>query len=356
MKIADLAAALGGTLHGDGTLEVVRPVHPADAADGRDVAVAMGASLLPLLAATRARTALVPAGAPIPDGALAAWIEVGRPRYAMHKLNALFEPPPFAPPGIHPTAVVEAGAEIGEGCAIGPFVHVGPGARIGAGTIVMSHVSVGEKATVGRGCLIHAGVRIAHRCTIGDRVIIHQNASIGADGFSFVTPERGSVEAAKATGRVEEGTRNVVIERIASLGGVTIGDDVEIGALTAIDRGTLRDTRIGPGTKIDDLVMIGHNVVVGSNCMLCGQAGIAGSTVIGDRVVLGGRAAVADNLRIGDDVVAAGGAAIGSDVEARQVVIGMPAIPKSEFFSQLRNLKRLKALFSDVAEIRRRLG
>lgn len=356
MKIADLAAAIGGTLHGDGSLEVSRPVHPADAVGPHDVAVAMGAKLLPLLATTRARSALVPAGVPVPDGLLAAWIEVGRPRYAMHKVTGLFEPPPFAPPGVHPTACVEPGAEIGEGCSIGPFVHVGPGARIGAGTILMSHVTIGEKASVGRDCLIHPGVRIAHRCTVGDRVIIHQNASIGADGFSFVTPERGSVEAAKATGRVEETTRNVVIERIASLGGVTIGDDVEIGALTAIDRGTLRDTRIGPGTKIDDLVMIGHNVVVGANCMLCGQAGIAGSTVIGDRVVLGGRAAAADNLTIGDDVVAAGGAAIGSDVEPRQVVMGMPAIPKSEFFSQLRNLRRLKALFADVSDLKRRLG
>jgi len=356
MKIADLAAALGGTLNGDGALEVSRPVHPADAEGERDVAVAMGASLLPLLATTRARAALVPAGAPVPEGLLAAWIEVGRPRYAMHKLNGLFEPPPFAPPGVHPTACVEPGAEIGDGCSIGPFVHVGPGARIGAGTILMSHVSIGERATVGRNCLIHAGARIAHRCTLGDRVIVHQNASIGADGFSFVTPERGSVEAAKATGRVEEGTRNVVIERIASLGGVAVGDDVEIGALTSIDRGTLRDTRIGAGTKIDDLVMIGHNVVVGSNCMLCGQVGIAGSTVVGDRVVLGGKVGVADNLKIGDDVVAAGGSSIGSDIAARQVVMGMPAMPKADFFSQMRNLRRLKSLISDMSDLKRRLG
>jgi UDP-3-O-[3-hydroxymyristoyl] glucosamine N-acyltransferase len=356
MKTAELAAALGGTLHGDGTLEVSRPVHPDDASGPHDVAVAMGASLLPRLATTKARAAVVAAGSPVPEGLLAAWIEVGRPRYVLHKLNGLFEPAPFAPPGIHPSAVVEAGAEIGPGCSIGAFVHVGPGARIGAGTIVMPHASVGERATVGRDCLIHAGARIAHRCTIGDRVIIHQNASIGADGFSFVTPERGSVEAAKATGRVEEGTRNVVIERIASLGAVTVGDDVEIGALTAIDRGTLRDTRIGPGTKIDDLVMIGHNVVIGANSMLCGQVGIAGSTVIGDRVVLGGKVAVADNLTIGDDVVAAGNAAIGSDVAPRQVVIGVPAMSKSEFFSQLRNLRRLKTLFSDVAALKRRLG
>src|SRR5262249_3185698 len=139
---------------------------------------------------------------------------------------------------------------------------------------------------------------------IGERCIVHFNASLGADGFSFVTPQPGSVEQAKAGSGSSVAAANYELVRIASLGGVVIGDDVEIGASSCIDQGTIQPTRIGNGTKIDNHVQIGHNVTIGENCLICGRVGIAGSVTIGDRVVLGGAVGIADHLRIGDDVVA----------------------------------------------------
>jgi UDP-3-O-[3-hydroxymyristoyl] glucosamine N-acyltransferase len=352
MKLEALASLLGGVLHGDGSLEVARPVHPAEARLPTDVAVAMAPALLALLGTTPARAAIVAAGAPVPEGAVAGWVEVGRPRRAMGALTRAFEAPPHAPPGVHPSAVVEAGAEIGEGASVGAFAWVGPGARIGARTVLMPHVTVGAGASVGADGLLHPGVRVGPGCRIGDRAIVHHNASIGADGFSFVTPERGSVEEAKASGTVAEGTRNVAIERIASLAPVVVGDDVEIGAGTCIDRGTLSPTRIGSGTKIDNLVQVGHNVRVGENCMICGQVGIAGSARIGDRVVLAGQVGVADNVVVGDDVVAGAQSGIAVDVPARSVVVGSPAIPKQAAFDQLRLLRRLPRIAADVAALK----
>ncbi|HZH26395.1 MAG TPA: UDP-3-O-(3-hydroxymyristoyl)glucosamine N-acyltransferase [Azospirillaceae bacterium] len=356
MKLKELAARIGGTLTGDGEIEVVRPVHPSDAVGQTDLAMAMQPDLLALLPASKARAAVVAAGADVPPGAVDGYIEVGRPRYAMAHVNNAFQPPPWVEPGVHPSAVVEPGAEIGAGAAIGPFVYVGRGARIGPGCVLYPHVSVGPGAVIGGDSILHAGVRVGAGCRLGQRVIVHHNASIGADGFSFVTPERGSVESARSSGRVEEAALNRQIVRIASLGTVEIGDDVEIGALTAIDRGTLTPTRIGDHTKIDDLVMIGHNVVVGRNCMLCGQVGVAGSTVIGDRVVLAGQVGVADHIRIGDDVVVGASAGVGTDLAPRAVYGGNPAVPHRDYISQVRGVRKLRQLLMDMAEVKRRLG
>jgi UDP-3-O-[3-hydroxymyristoyl] glucosamine N-acyltransferase len=201
--------------------------------------------------------------------------------------------------------------------------------------------------------LFHPGVRIGDRVIVGDRVILHHNASIGADGFSFVTPEPGSVEAAKSTGRVE--ATNTALRRIHSLGAVVLGDDVEVGANSAIDRGTLSDTRIGRHTKIDNLVQIGHNVTVGEMCMLCGQVGIAGSARIGNRVVLAGQVGVGDHIKIGDDAVVAAKSAVGTDVAPRTVVMGIPAVPRDRAIDQLLNIGRLKGLFAEVAALKARL-
>ncbi|HYD30202.1 MAG TPA: UDP-3-O-(3-hydroxymyristoyl)glucosamine N-acyltransferase [Azospirillaceae bacterium] len=354
MKLADLAAALGARFEGDGAMEVTRPVHPAEAEGTADLALAMDKALVPLLETTRAGAAMVAEGAAVPEGRFKGWIVVNRPRFAMAGLTQVFDKPVHAEPGIHPSAFVATDAVIGEGVSIGPFVYVGPKAVVGERTILMPHVTIGAEARVGADCLFHPGARVGERCVIGNRVILHHNASIGGDGFSYVTPEPGSVETAKATGKV--GAINAAICRINSLGAVILDDDVEVGANAAIDRGTISDTRVGRFTKIDNLVQIGHNVQIGQMCMICGHAGIAGSVEIGNRVVLAGRVGVADHVRIGDDAVIAAMSGVGTDVPAKSVMMGYPAIQRSKFFEQFKMLARLPRLFADVAEIKKKLS
>lgn len=353
MKLSEIAAALDARVVGDGSIEIERPVHPADAKTSRDLALAMEPATLELLASSPARAALVRDDSKLPQGALDGYIVVGRPRYAMAQIVDLFPAPPHAEPGIHPSAVIAKDATLGRDVRVGPFCYVGPRASIGDGTTLLSHVTVSAEAKLGRHCLVYPGVRIGERVVIGARAILHHNASIGADGFSFVTPAPGSVETIKTTGEIQATNQEIV--RVGSIGTVILGDDVEIGACTAIDRATVSATRIGRNTKVDDLVMIGHNCVIGENCMLCGQVGIAGSAVIGDRVVLGGRVGVGDHVTIGSDSVIAAGSLVGSRVPPRSLFYGSPALPKDDAVEQYQNLRRLSRLFKDVAELKKRL-
>ncbi len=355
MKLRDIAQALGGRLVGDGALEVLRAVHPAEATSATDLALAMDGKLVALLAGSPARAAVVTDGVECPDGVLDGYVAVARPRYALAGLTELFERPVHRDSGIHPTAVIAPDARLGEAVTIGAFVVIGPRAEIGDRAVILSHGSIGADVRIGADCLFHPGVRIGDRIQIGARVILHHGVSLGADGFSFVTPEPGSVEAAKATGRVETTTTNRALRRIHSLGAVIVADDVEIGANSAIDRGTISDTRIGRNTKIDNLVQVGHNVTIGENCMICGQVGIAGSAVIGDRVVLAGQVGIGDHVTIGSDVVVGAKSAVGTDVAPRSVVLGIPAQPRDRAFDQFVHLGRLKGLFAEVAGLKARL-
>jgi UDP-3-O-[3-hydroxymyristoyl] glucosamine N-acyltransferase len=356
MKLAEIAAALNARVEGDGQFDVVRAVHPAEAQGPGDLALAMESGLLARLADSPARAAVVAEGAEVPPALqerLKGWIVIKRPRYAMAGLLDLFALPVHFEPGVHPTAWIAPDATIGQDVAIGPFVTIGPRAVVGDGCVILSHVSIGADARIGRGGLFHPGARIGERVVVGERCIVHPNAVVGADGFSFVTPEPGSVESAKATGRVE-GT-NTLIRRVNSIGTVILGDDVEVGANTCIDRATVTATRIGNGTKLDNLVQIGHNVTIGSNCLLCGQVGIAGSAEIGDRVVLAGKVGVADHVKIGHDAVVAGNSGVGSNIPPRSIYFGTPAVPRAQAFEQYKGLSRLKRLFADVAELKARL-
>jgi UDP-3-O-[3-hydroxymyristoyl] glucosamine N-acyltransferase len=208
---------------------------------------------------------------------------------------------------------------------------------------------IGADAVIGRDALLYPGVRIGARVHLGDRCIIHFNASLGADGFSFVTPQTGSVESAKATGAIAATNKELV--RIASLGTIMIGNDVEVGANTSVDRGTIAPTRIGNGTKIDNQVQIGHNVQIGENCMICGRVGIAGSAVIGSRVVIGGATGIADHVQIGDDAIIMGMSGVAGNVSPRTVVGGLPALPRDRvienqfYFGRIKNfMKKIDAL------------
>jgi UDP-3-O-[3-hydroxymyristoyl] glucosamine N-acyltransferase len=296
------------------------------------------------LAKGQARAAILWQGADWQALGLQAAIFAPRARYVLAGVTRIFEPVLAVAPGIHPLAVVDPTAELGPDCAVGPFVAIGPRARIGAGARIVSHVSIGADAVIGRDALLHAGARIGDRVRIGVRFIAQPGAVVGADGFSFVSPTPGHVEEARASGVVSREQDAYV--RINSLGAVVLGDDVEIGANSCIDRGTIADTTIGNGTKIDNLVQIGHNVKVGHTCLICGHAGIGGSTVIGDRVVIGGRAAIADHLRIGSDVVITGNSGVASHVASNRIMMGYPAVRMDqnvEMYKALRRLPRVLA-------------
>ncbi len=353
--VNEIAAALNARAEGETGRALRRPAHPAEAGPD-DLAIAFDAAHAAKLGDGAARVAVLAEGMDWRALGLDAAILVARPRYALAGLTERFAAAPDIAPGVHPSAVVAPDAEIGEGAAIGPFCLVGAGARIGARTRLDGHAHVGAGACIGADGLIHAGVRIGRGATVGARVIVQPNAVIGADGFSYVTPRPGAVESVAATGRVAEDARNMRLARIHSLGAVTLGDDVEIGAGTTIDRGTLTDTRIGDGTKIDNLVQIGHNVRIGATCLICAQTGVAGSAVIGDRVVLGGQSGVADHVTIGSDVVIGARSAVAANAPDGAVLLGAPAAPRDEALAIMLGWRRLPRLIETVSALKKRLS
>lgn len=343
--IADIAAALGAKAEGDVSLMVTHAAEPA-MAHPDSLALAMDPKYAAGLSQGRAKAALLWEGADWQELGLKAAIFVTRPRLAMAGLTRAFDPGPHIAPGIHPSAFVDPTAKVGAGAAIGPYVVIGPGTEIEENARIASHTSIGSKSHIGPNALIHSGSRVGSGVRIGARVIIQPGAVIGADGFSFVTEEKSGVEEIRETlgDRAEIKGQNWI--RIHSLGGVEIGDDVEIGANCAIDQGTIRATRIGRGTKLDNLVHMGHNVQVGEDCLLCGQVGIAGSAKIGNRVVMGGQCGVSDNIFVGDDVIAGGATKMFTNVPAGRVILGSPAVKMEthvEIQKELRRLPRLAA-------------
>lgn len=351
-SLGDIARAIGATVAGDESLLIARAAEPAEAGPD-DLAIAMDPKYAAGLAKGRARAAVLWADADWRAMGLAGAILVGRPRYAMAGLTRHMDPGITIAQGIHPLAAIDPTAEIGPGAAIGAFVAIGPGAVIGAGARIAPHVSIGEEARIGADAFLNAGVKICARVTIGDRFIAHPGCVIGGDGFSFVTPEKSGVEEIRETHAQRTEIREQKWVRIHSLGGVEIGDDVEVGCNSCIDRGTIRATRIGRGTKIDNLVQIGHNVQVGEDCMLCGMVGVAGSVKIGDRVVLGGGVGVNDNIFIGDDVIVGGAGRVFTNAPKGWVMMGSPATrmeTQLEINKAIRRLPRLVAKVDRLQE------
>ncbi|HBD90601.1 MAG: UDP-3-O-(3-hydroxymyristoyl)glucosamine N-acyltransferase [Rhodobacteraceae bacterium GWE1_64_9] len=350
--IHEIATALGAEAAGNVDIVIRRAAEP-QAAGPEDLALAMDPKYAEGLAAGGARAAVVWPGADWQGLGLEAVIFAPRSRLAMAGLSRMMDPGPQIAPGLHPMAVVDPTAEIGAGAAIGPFVVIGAGVRIGPGARIASHVSIAEGATIGADAMILQGARIGPGVTIGDRFICQPGASIGGDGFSFVTPQQSGVEEIRTTLGQREEIRQQSWTRIHSLGSVTLGDDVEVGANATIDRGTIRDTSVGSGTKIDNLVQLGHNVQVGRDCLLCGQVGVAGSTRIGNRVVLAGQVGVSDNIFIGDDVIAGGGTKIFSNVPAGRTILGNPAVKMETQMEINKALRRLPRLAATVAELQK---
>lgn len=339
-SISDIATALGARFEGDGAVQITHASEPASA--GSDaLALAMNPKFADGLAAGAARAAILWDGADWQSFGLEVAIFVPRPRFAMAGLTAHLDPGPAIASGIHPMAAVDPSARIGEKAAIGPFVSIGADVVIGDNARIASHASIAEGSTLGCNALILQGVRIGARVVIGDDFIAQPGCVIGSDGFSFVTPEKSGVEEIRETLGTRDTIKDQSWTRIHSVGAVQIGNRVEIGANATIDRGTIRNTTIGDGTKLDNLVHVGHNVEIGTDCLLCGQVGIAGSANIGNRVVMAGQCGVNDNIFVGDDVIAGGGTKIFTNAPAGRVLLGYPAVKMETHIAMQKALRRL---------------
>ena len=261
---------------------------------------------------------------------------VAQSQLALIQALELFHPRQRPPAGVHPSAVIGAGVQLGDGVAIGPYAVIGDGSRLGDGVVVEAHVVVGRNCTLGRDVLLHPGVILYDGCELGERVEVHSGSVIGADGFGYASV-RG------------------VYHKVPQVGKVVLENDVEVGACTTIDRAALEVTRIGTGTKIDNLVQVGHNVTTGKGCLLCGQVGIAGSTKLGDYVIMAGSAGASGHIEIGNGVVLAACSVALQSVEAGRQVAGVPAVDLPDWRRQISALPRLPELLRRVRRLEKEL-
>ena len=338
-SLNQLAEITGGILTKVKDVEIDK-VAPPKLADSTTLALALAEDEIENLMQSKASAALVPLGVNL-DGI--STIEVERPRLAFMKLLNVFYEAPDSKEGIHPTAIVDPSAKLGKNVSIGANVYISRDVVIGDNTKLMPNVYIGKGAKIGSDCLFHPSVNIGDRVIVGSRCIFHHGVSLGADGFSFVTETPSNIEQAQKEGSIKETNTDVKVFKIPSLGSVEIGDDVEIGANTTIDRGTIENTTIGSPTKIDNLVMIGHNCKIGRACTIVSQVGIAGSCIIGDRTVIAGQAGLKDHVEIGEDCIILAQAGVTKSFPRKSVIMGAPAVLRKDF------IKRLKYL--DEAEI-----
>lgn len=351
-SIGDIAAAIGATAVGETDLTITRAAEPGDAC-ANDLALAMSEKYSDGLKGGKARAAILWQDADWQSFGLKAAILVTRPRMAMAGLTRMLDAGQGFGAGIHPSAVIDPTAVLAEGVSIGPLCVISAGAVIGAGSIIGPHCMIGVDAVIGKQAFLREMVSIGARVRIGDRFICQPGARIGSDGFSFVTPEVSGAENVRKTLGDQDGARAQSYVRIHSLGAVEIGNDVEIGANCTIDNGTIRNTSIGNGTKLDNQVHVGHNVRIGNDTLLCGQTGISGSVDIGNNVVMGGQCGVADNIFVGDGVIAAGATKILSNVPAGRVIMGYPAVKMNIHTDIYKAQRRLPRLMQQVADLRK---
>jgi UDP-3-O-[3-hydroxymyristoyl] glucosamine N-acyltransferase len=322
--LAEIADRLSGELHGSGELEV-GGLGPYDAAEEGQLVVAFDERALKLVEAGSAAAVVVPPGLEpnLPH------ISVEHPKQALHVLLALFEPPPLPYSGVHPRAEVHPSARLGADCTVGPFAVIEEEAVLGDRCRIGPHSVVGAGARLGDDVLLHAHVTLYAGVRLGDRVVIHSGAAIGGNGYGITMGE----------GR---------LRRIPQIGSVVLADDVEIGCNCCVDRSTLGFTRLGAGTKLDNLVQVAHNCRLGENCILAAQTGIAGSSTVGDNVVMGGQVGVADHVNVGSGVQMGAQSGTNRDLPAGAEVTGTMAMPVRTYMQVQVLLPRLRELFRRV--------
>ncbi len=328
LTIQQIADIVSGQIASGDARQPIHGVASLAEAQETDLSFFGNSKYLPELKTTRAGAILVPPDLPISFSGTA--IAVENPSLAFSQVMSHFLPEsPFWTPGVHPAAVVSPQATIDPSASIQPFAVIEPGATIGPGTVIGAHSYVGHGSTLGRDCHIHPHVTIRERAQIGDRVIIHSGTVIGSDGYGYE----------KVDGRHQ---------KISQIGIVQLDNDVEIGANTTIDRARFGRTWIGEGTKIDNLVQIAHNVVIGKHSLIIAQAGISGSTQIGNSVIIAGGAGIVGHIKIGDQAIITAKAGISKNVPPGTKWMGYYAEPAKEMAEKLAYVSRLPKLFARV--------
>ena len=336
LRVRELAEWLGATFEGDGEKEL-EGAAALESAGARDLAFAGSGKALRQSEASAAGCLIVPPDAPNSAGRTV--IRATEPRTAFARAVTRLYPPLPHKPGIHPSAVVDPSAEIGQDVSIGPCATIASGARIGARTRIGAGCVIGRLSSIGADSLLHANVTVYEDVDIGERAILHSGCVIGADGFGFVMAEDH-------------------YEKFPQIGRVVIGDDVEIGANSCVDRAALGVTWIGAGTKLDNMVQVAHNCRIGQHVVVAAQTGFSGGVVVEDYAVIGGQVGIGDKARIETGAVLGSGCGVLTSkiIRAGQVVWGTPARPLKEHLEQLANLGRLPELRQHVTEIAKRLA
>ncbi|MCH8805364.1 MAG: UDP-3-O-(3-hydroxymyristoyl)glucosamine N-acyltransferase [Planctomycetes bacterium] len=330
----ELARRLGARLEGNGA-RTLRDVATLESAGPDDLSWIADEQLVASLAASRAGAVLVQEGLVIPAVEPARIMVPDADAALCDVLRWLGPPPIEVSPGVHPTATVAASAHV-EGAAVAEHVHIADRARVGVGTQLHPGVHVGAESTIGRDCVLWPNVVVRERCIIGNRVIIHPNATIGADGFGYLQ-------------------RDGKHRKIPQIGIVVIEDDVEIGANSTIDRARSGVTRIGRGTKIDNLVQVAHNVEIGENCILIALSSIGGSSTLGHHVILSGHAAVSDHVQLGNEVRVTGMSGVARNAADGETLRGLPATEYHLYMRQRAALRKLPKLLERVRGLTHRI-
>ncbi|GMR13064.1 MAG: UDP-3-O-(3-hydroxymyristoyl)glucosamine N-acyltransferase [Gemmatimonadota bacterium] len=331
LTLAELAELVSGMVRGDGSVPI-RDVAPIHQALSDEIGVLFDRRYLKHLDSTRAGAVLVSSEFSDSVDPKTNCVIVDDARRALRPLLSHLHPSEPTPAGVHPTAVLGRRVVLGEAVCIGPFVVLEDGVIVGDRTHLHAHVVLGRGVSVGNDSVIHPQVVLYPHVVLGDRVVVHAGVRIGVDGFGYSSTPGG-------------------IEKIPHVGRCTIGDDVEIGANTCVDRGTIGATRVGPGTKLDNLVQLGHNVEVGPNCLMAAQVGIGGSTLVGAGTTWGGQSGAIDHMVVPEGVVVAGKAAITHDVKPGDVVAGFPARRLQDFRRAMAGLYRLDTLRRKVRNV-----
>ncbi|HUI53379.1 MAG TPA: UDP-3-O-(3-hydroxymyristoyl)glucosamine N-acyltransferase [Bryobacteraceae bacterium] len=336
MRVRELAEWLGATFEGDGEKELAG-VAPLETAGASDVAFVGSRKAAAQAESSAAGCLLVPEEWPSPSYRTV--IRVTEPRTAFARAVNRFYPTAELKPGIHPTAVIGKDVEIGSMVYLGPHTVVGDGSRIGVATSIGAGSVVGKRVNLGEGCVLHANVTIYDNVDVGRATILHSGVVIGADGFGYVREDDRW-------------------QKFPQVGRVEIGDHVEIGANSCVDRAAIGVTSIGEGTKLDNMVHVGHNCRIGRHVVVAAQTGFSGGVVVEDYAVIGGQVGIGDKARIEARAVLGSGCGVLTSkiVRSGETVWGTPARPLKQHLEQLANLARLPEVRLQIADLKRRLA
>jgi UDP-3-O-[3-hydroxymyristoyl] glucosamine N-acyltransferase len=334
MKLGELATKLGAELRGDAELEITG-VKGIEEAGPAEVTFVANPKYAGLARKTRAAAVLVEPEFPEIE---AATLRLKNPYLAFSRALGFFYQPPVYAPGIHPTAVIDPTAVIGEGAHIGAYVVIGPRVKLGAQATLLPHVVLYSGVEAGRNLFAHAHAVVREDCILGDNVTLENGVIIGADGFGFAKNEDGHWE------------------KIPQSGPVRLGNRVDVQANATIDRATVGETRIGDGTKVDNLVQVGHASHVGENTLICAQTGLAGSSIIGNNVILTGQTGVAGHCTVGDGVILTAQSAVSHDVPAGKVISGSPGFDNRVWLRAVSLFQRLPELAKRLDRVEKKLA